>query len=448
MKRLYWLLGIEIVLAFLISVFSLGFQDLAWDDSHYLKIAEYWYDGNEAFKDFYLDPVPHFRLLNFSPLLSFIEYLSFLAFGIQLFPIKLLFSIFLPLLVIGSFKLGSLLEDEKFGVIVSSILLLNQTILFWSTRLYNDVPAISLFLLATYFLVKGTKENYRKNYFISGIIFGLAILMRSPLLPLVCLFGIFYLVLNKKLNWKIIYLASILIPLTPWLIYSQIQFGDFLDGFRGYAAPLVYQPRNPFTNLLVFVKATDTVWLFLFSLGFLYMRKMSDPKLILTILSLALFLITPFGDIRYTIPVIVLGSFIVATTLFEFSKHKIANHVIFIAIVFMILLNLPSLIEIQKENYFCAQDSAIIKVSHFLKDNSKPDSIVFSESFWPQIEFYSKRDTYGLVGETRYLDYLIGIGRVKYIITLNSQTSNKYLEDFSLVGKFEDRCRTLYLYGR
>jgi hypothetical protein len=369
-------------------------------------------------------------------------------FGIELIPIKLVLALFAPLLVFGSFKLGSLIEDKKFGVVVSSIILLNQTVLLWSTRLYNDVPAISLFVLATYFLIKGTKGNYKKNYFISGIIFGLTILMRAPLTPLVGLFGLCYLVLNKKLNLKILFLASVLIPIIPWLIYSQIQFGDFLDGFKGYATSSILQPTNPFTNIFVFIKSVDPVWLFLFVIGFLYTRKISDPKLIFSVLSLAIFLIMPFGDIRYTIPAIVLGSFIVAKTLVEFSKTKIGNHTIIIAIIFLIFLNLPSFIQTQKENYICSKDSAVIKVSEYLEKNSTPDSIVFSESFWPQIEFYSKRDTYGLVGETPYLDYLMKLDRVNYIITLNPQISIKYLKGFSTVGKFEDTCRTLYLYGR
>ncbi|MBS3055309.1 MAG: glycosyltransferase family 39 protein [Candidatus Aenigmarchaeota archaeon] len=449
MKRIYWLLALEVVLAYSISVFfSLGFQDLVWDDSHYLKTAEYWYDGNEAFKDFYLQPSPHFRLQNLSPLLSVIEYLSYLVFNINLVPIKLISAAFLPLLVFGSFKLGSMIEDEKFGVIVSALMILNQTIFFWSTRLYNDIPGISLFILAAYFLIKGTKEDYRKNYFISGIIFGLALLMRSPLAPLIGLFGLSYLFLNKKLNWKVFYLASVLIPLLPWLIYSQIQFGDFLDGFKGYATPLVFQPMNPIMNIPVFFKSVDIVWLFLFAIGILFTRKISDPKLLLAIISLGIFLITPFGDIRYTIPAIALGSFLVAKSLGEFSKLKVGNHIIIISIVFIVFLNLPSFIQTQKENFYCAQNSAVIKVSEFLKDNSKPDSIIFAESFWPQIEFYSKRDTYGLVGETPYLDYLMNLDRVRYIISINPQNHIKYLEGFKPLAEFKDGCRTLYLYGR
>ena len=115
MKKIYLLLVLELILAYSITaIFLMGFNNLVWDDSHYLKTAEYWYDGNEVFKDFYLEPSPHFRLLNLSPLLSFIEYLSYLIFQINLVPIKLLFALFLPLLVFSSFKLGSLIEDEKF----------------------------------------------------------------------------------------------------------------------------------------------------------------------------------------------------------------------------------------------------------------------------------------------------------------------------------------------
>jgi len=449
MNKIYWLLTLELVLAYSTSaVFSLGFQELAWDSAHYLKIAEYWYDGNEAFKDFFLQPEPHFRLLNFSPLLSVIEYLSFLIFQINLTPIKLIYALFLPLLVFGSFKLGSLIEDEKFGVIVSAVMIVNQTVLFWSTRVYTDVPAMALFILAVYFFIRGTKNNLKKNYFISGIIFGLTLLMRPPLLLLGGLFAFAYLLLERKLNWKVIYLASALIPLMPWLVYSQMQFGDFLDGFRGYTNPLFQQQKNPFENLIVFLKSVDTVWLFLFAIGFLYSKKISDPKLILLILSLAIFLITPFGDVRYTITPIVLGSFLVAKSLFELAKQKVGNHIIVIGIVFMILLNLPSFLGNQKENYLCAQNSAIIQISNFLKNESTQDSIVFAESFWPQIEFYSKRDTYGLVGETPYLDYLMNLGKVKYIITLNQQNSIKYLQGFTRVGEFKDACRTLYLYGR
>lgn len=449
MKTLYWILAIELILSYSISaVFLLGYQELAWDAAHYLKIAEYWFDGNEAFKDFFLNPLPHFRLLNFSPLLSVIEYLSYLGFGINLTPIKLMYALFLPLLVFGAFKLGKLLEDEKFGIVVSALMLVNQTILFWSTRLYTDVPAMSIFLIAAFYFVKGSRENQKKNYFISGIIFGLAVLMRTPLAMLGGLFVIAFVILGKKLNWRVVYLASILIPLIPWLAYSQMQFGSFLDGFTGYATPLVQQPGSPLMNFPVLVSSVDYIWLFLFVAGILFTKKISDPKLLLAIISLAVFLITPFGDSRYTIPVIVSGSFLVAKSLTEISKQRIGNHIILIAIAFMIFLNLPTFIQLQRDNFYCAQDSAILKVSEYLKSNSKPDSIVFAENDWPQIEFYSKRDTYGLVGVTPYLDYLMSLGRVRYIITINQQNSIKYLQGFRLIEEFKDGCRDLYLYGR
>jgi len=424
-----------------------GLQDFAWDEAHYLKIAEYWYDRNPAFKELFMEPVPHSRVLNFSPLLSFLEYMSFLAFGMNLEVPKLLYATFLPLLLVAVYKLVSEVDSREVALTACGFLLTNATILFWSTRMYTDIPAVALMSLGFYFVVKAGKSDARRNYVAAGVAFGLGAMMRVPSVAIAGAAVLLYMVLNRKLSPNILFMSTIVLPAIPWLVYSQMEFENAFDGLETYFVQFAVQPKEPAKSSASIAAGVDVVWMLMAAIGVFVIGRAADIRVVAAAVAFVVFLATPFGDVRYAIPAIVFGSMVAAAGAYRISNGSPLRITLLIVIVFLVLLNIPTLAQRQMDNLFCANGSAVVKIAERLR-STENDSIVLAESYWPQIEFYSKRDTYALVGEAPHLDMLARDGRTGYIITLSENPNIKYLNGFRLLETFTDNCRTLYLYGR
>lgn len=433
-------IGVLCIVAFLIALyFLLSYQEIAWDSAQYLKIAEYWYNGNPVFKD-----------LIFPPLLSFFEYLIFLVFGVDIVVVKVFYAIFLPLLILFVYKLVSFLQNKKAGLIASCLVLLSHVIMFWSTRLYTDTPLIFLVVLGTYLFLVAVKKNSKKYYILSGVVFGLSFLMKP--VSIVLSLGIigFYLILNKKINVKILFLLSGLIVLIPWLIYMQIETNDAFYVLKGHYSGFVDGERNIVRNANVFLSSTNIFWIALVILGIYSIKNIKDLRIIAFVFSLFLFLLMPFGDERYAIPPIVFGCMVAGSIKLQNLKISLKYSKLFFLLILFIIafLNLPRFVFREFIFIHCSKDSALESIGEFLQKNSKEDSIIFAENYWAQIEFYSKRDVYAMIEEATWLDDIIEQEKTNYIVIIDKETKIKYLSGFNLIKDFKDNCRTLYLYGR
>jgi 4-amino-4-deoxy-L-arabinose transferase-like glycosyltransferase len=430
----YWpVLSTMCVLAFFGSTYALlSHREIGWDSALYLEVAEYWYGGN-----------PAFRNLSLSPLLSLIEYAIFLVFGINILAVKIFYAAFLPGLIFSVYKLTSLFENQRAGLLAGSLVGLNSTVAFWSTRLYTDIPAIFLFVTGLWLFLKAHKVGSGRYYLLAGLTFGLSTLMRVPSVTLLGLIGIYVLV-NRQFDVKILLLASALLPLIAWLAYLQIEMGDGLYALKSYLSGLVSTHIDWLRNVHTFVTAADPVWIGLVGLGALAIPSLRDVRWIAFIFSLVLFLAMPFGDVRYAIPALIFGSVMAGASL----RFRQVRTFIPLCLCLIASLNLPRLAMAQSENFYCSHNSALIRVGEFLKRNSEPGTVIFAENWWPQIEFWSKRDVYAMVEEKPWLDELIEEMRTRYILTTRPEPRIKYLKGFSLIEEFRDRCRVLWVWKR
>jgi len=437
------LISILCVISFFIALyFLISYEEVGWDSAQYLKIAEYWLTKNPAFKEFKW-PEKEFKILALSPLLSFFEYLIFLVFGVNLTVVKILYAIFLPLLIFSIYKLLSLLKNKRIGLFSSLLVLFNSVILFWSTRLYTDVPAIAFLIIGLYLVVKNRKNDF-KSYLIAGFVLGLSFLMRIPLILHGLLIVGLYLFLNKKLSFNILGLSTAFILFIPWLVYLQTENIGLLEAFGGYSTSFISEEKSPIKNFNTFLQNTSIFWLILLLIGILSIRQIKDLSFVGFFVSITIYLITPFGDIRYAIPAFVFGSTIIGSI----SSKRIIIIIVFFLLLFLTIIENISIFWFkERESIYCSKNSALIEIGKYLKENKENDTIVFSQNYWPEIEFYSKKDTYAMLKEEPWLDYLFKFNRTRFIVLENNNTKIKYIENFSFIKVFEDNCKKLYLYG-
>ncbi len=236
-KKNYMLLSILIV--FFLTVFLLSFIDsgLLWDENAYLGNARNIIAHSNYTEDF------RFPLLNF--LISFI----WLFTGESLFAAKLLIMVFGVLSVFIFYLATRFYFDRKKSLFVTSAFSFSYLVLYWSFRVYTDIPGMFFVFLSFYFLLRGIN---RKNVFLSAISSALAFLMRFP-------FGLFpfsvvlYFIYKKKFSNIPVFLLSMFIIFIPWFSYNYLAHsGDPLYDLKNqWAIVYTYTTPEPITNHII-----------------------------------------------------------------------------------------------------------------------------------------------------------------------------------------------------
>ena len=170
-----------------------------------------------------------------------------------------------PLFLLPIFALSKILRVDELGLIVFSnaivtafgacfLFLLTAdlfskkiafiTSLLWSVYPLNlwfiknpntEVPFMLLFFIAIWLHLKGANARHLLNFFLVGILLGLALLVRpiALFLPLLFAGALFFLRWRKEQFLKILRNASILIGgslcvIAPWTLYASIETGHFV----------------------------------------------------------------------------------------------------------------------------------------------------------------------------------------------------------------------------
>ncbi|MCD6575924.1 MAG: glycosyltransferase family 39 protein [Nanoarchaeota archaeon] len=402
---------------------------LMWDAAVYLMNAK-WFAGQKIFWESLRAP--------FLPFL-----LSFLfKIGINN---ETAFRIVSITFAIASIMLTYLLAKELFGkktaFLSATILSVIPIHVFWSPMIYTEIPS-SVFLLASlYFLWKGLKNE--KMIYISIFTSGLAFLTRYPLgilFPAIMLF----LLLNKKLNLKKIFLYAtiFLLTISPWLIYNYSTFGDpmhsFKEGIRwqGPTHQPIYFYLTTLPNYASFVSIIIIAG-GVYSLQFFKKQKF-QLLLIFLIMFIGFLTVSGHKEERYILPAIPL---IVIFSSYFIEKIDIKKWIPIIGAI--IVLTAAASLQLQ----FPSCDGII--------NASKDLDGVVASTYWPLTAYYGNVKVRAMPADLNEFDSFLREGNITYVITSSKGEWPPYAQNFSffdnnpnleVVKGITDKCQIYKVY--
>lgn len=204
------------------------------------------------------------------------------------------------------------------------LLLLNPVYLYWSIRIYADVPFSLLVMLAFYLL-------YKKKNLLLGVIVGLAILTRFEGYILGLAIGVHLVFINKKSSDLIKFGVASFLTVLPWWVYRD----PFSSTYFGESSGRVYDAKM----LWVFVASL------IFSFGFIPIassfKKINIKKylgiIVFVILELLLAVLWPAAIPRLFVPVIPFLAMYLSESLVEMPNNNKLVLFNFLLLIFYIV---------------------------------------------------------------------------------------------------------------
>lgn len=219
--------SIIFLVATLVSIIlSSQFDVLIWDEAAYLGNAR-GHLGESYFTE-------DFRF----PLLEWVIAGAWFFSGESILVARIIMSLFTGLLVLSTYLLSTLLISRKLSIYAALIALLNPILLFWSFRIYTDIPALAVTMLGLYFF-------FKKRYIFSGFLFAAGFLFRFSIILFALPAGI-YLLYNVQYKKIANILLGSVILLLPWMTHNVIQYGSPLwDVFAQGQVIATYTQTQP-----------------------------------------------------------------------------------------------------------------------------------------------------------------------------------------------------------
>jgi len=335
-------------------MYKLGYYTLSWDEgarAHATSIL--FLNAHTIFTDpvryftYYVNQYPFYP-----PLYSMMATLFSILLGLSTFAIRLPGAIFGALTLFATYKFGKLLYNDRVGFI-STVLLSSYPFFYVSSHGAGlDIPITFFVVMALYFLYKALVEARQSSYLYAGLMLGLGLLTKYPIILLVLSMTIILLLLMKKIHLGnrrgltiitmdleilkgliIMTLVSIACvapwayetlivknQLKEWLDASQIQTAPFtLQTIIGYYIPFsLPQLMTPLLALLA-----------VFGLGYaFYVLKRNDLVVISWIVIVDLvFSLLPNKNWRYVVPFLPAFAILTSTLIWSLWEKscKITN---------------------------------------------------------------------------------------------------------------------------
>ncbi|MEM3154157.1 MAG: glycosyltransferase family 39 protein [Candidatus Woesearchaeota archaeon] len=142
-------------------------------------------------------------------------------------------SIFGVLTVLFIYLIAREIINEEYAYISAIMLFFTAPFWYFSTVMYNNVPALALFIGGSYYLLKALQEDKWPQYILMGIFFGATILMRYEFLLFITL-PLALVFITKPSHWKRTHKfltvgCIMLIFFTPVLIFNAKILGNPLN---------------------------------------------------------------------------------------------------------------------------------------------------------------------------------------------------------------------------
>lgn len=385
-----WFIGICVILfiaVFLLSLFPIRIAHW-WDETVYLQHAETISSGRTNYDEWSFRP----------PLLPIMIAGGYL-FNHHVMVPNILIALLFSIGVIFVALTGRELFGYKTGIISSVIFGLSPFLLKNAHDIMTDLPAVSILAIALYFFVKSinTKENH--YWFITGLFFGLAILMKFTTLVVLVLIPLYY-VIVERISVKSLWYACFgtVLILLPYFIWAQVKFGFFLHPFIS----AVQQVTEHNEGIVFYLKTIITsheyallIGLLIFILMWLlFIKKRSFETTLIawTIVFILYLSITAHKEARYLIPAFLPLS-ILAGRGWTMITNKVVSRILLILFVLIVLFALVPEITAIKENRIIPYKSEAMRVSEKIVAAYPPNTIIYANNNYPVFAYYTNMKT-------------------------------------------------------
>lgn len=151
-----------------------------------------------------------------------------------------LFGVFVSVLVVHSvFLLGKRLGGEWFGVVSALLFMVQPLVVYWSPRLYSEIPSIGLTALSFFFLLSG-------RFWLHSLFNGLSFLTRYVSgLNLVVSVVFSWLVGELSFRRVLVLVGGFVLVVFPWLLVNWFAHGNpFYSMFVAFRQMSVIPPSS------------------------------------------------------------------------------------------------------------------------------------------------------------------------------------------------------------
>ena len=381
--------------------------------------------------------------------------------------VKLVVPIFGILGIISLFLLTRKFFGEKIALIASLLLALNWHFWWYSNQMLSDVPVASLMILCTYLFIKGRESG--KYYWLSGIVLGLAFLMKYFMIFIIPVFVI-YLFYTEKFSWlknRNIWLAFLLfiLILTPWLVYNQLTLGSPFSALQkqmignSFDTPVYFQGVSQqgyvwsvitsfggvfFYPLMFLYQLSVLISLFLICGLYLFLKSWNKNKSLILISILINFLgllMTPLHDERYNVMLEPFLLIFVSIGIYETRKIRIKNFSIFPVVLVVSLISVSSaspLIIVDKHFRLSAPEFSIPRIVNAYSEEIDTEQILEKVNG----TLCTDRDISGF-GTYQKISFL---AKQKPLLGIKPDCKFYLSDKNNLTLEFVDSTETLYLY--
>jgi len=430
-KRIDFLVerGIYIWLAFyfffLLSLI-IYLPSLIWDEAVYLANAKSFFIGSNYTESFR------------SPLLPLIVALAWIFTGEEIIVAKTITILFTTGCIYLTYKIAKNYFGEK-SIYLAILFSLAPLMVYWGSKLYTDIASL-FFILLSFHLMKNQKM------FFSGLSLGLGFLARYS----ASLFGLSilgFLLLNKRYKELIVFGLGVLILLTPWMIYNQIEYKNPIHGAWVYTKK-VSTWTEPYKEpallqIINFIYVLGPFLIFL-PFGIKIFQGKDDGILIFLYMIIFFVCFTFFFNlklVRYYIMILPFLYFLIYEGFLVLKKKMEYNlPLVFFVIVSSIALVILVFTQYQTDNL---RWQTIEKSVMYVKENTNPNDLIMS-NFWPYFGYFTDVESLSTWDD---IDYLVKSYYPRYVVYHdNFGLEVKVNETWTPKRIFSNRLGTISIY--
>jgi len=235
----------------------------------------------------YLGPGAYSRFEQHLPTLFIFEGLFFKLFGSSYSSARIFNSLFFIFTLCGVYSWVRRVSTDKRDAYYSLFFFIILPPLLKKVRFPNlDIPLMFTIFWSFYYYTLALKQNKQSYWLLTGLFFGLSMLIKGPLGLLVPLSIFANLVLRKKLDlllrfnaWVGLLFGFLIFSIWPLSLYFTNNFDIFLDWFKFTFLITIKDGRGapePFYTYFLFLIKQAHLWLILTIVGLFKFRKNED----------------------------------------------------------------------------------------------------------------------------------------------------------------------------
>jgi len=293
-------------------------------------------------------------------------------------------------------------KNEVFALVALGIFMTTTEVMFWSNFILPHAITLFFALFGAYLL--GEKGSFK--WFAGGIMLGLSIIARYPMVIIAGIIFFVFLIKNKQNIVSFIreVLIGILCVGIPIYLWSLTGLGISVEGLvisyshqPAKATPLFYVE-----NLFTLYNATVIVFFIGFILCTIYIKKQKlEDKLWFTwfVVSFLFWSITVHPELRFSFewgPAVAFISTLSLEHIYKIRLPKIQVNSIFLGVLFLIIIigstNSVFLYSVRRENWAPDfYDADFIKMANSIKGRTNGSDIILVNDLYPELTYFSQR---------------------------------------------------------